>query len=237
MENLVYWKAFEWDVLENKYGRSELEREEFKSILEWAEEVKIALNESLNEEIFEENKSSSTLDDIDCLEGHMDLSLGENGLVYDEKECTDFMFIVDQDVKVNIKGYFKFDDCNKCESLRKDLAYERDRKDQFEGIYTPLDVKGNVLVNVNSKLEVLEKEQLKFEVKLKEEFSFLDEDLRKGSSSVLVKGKEKKASERGKGKQDGIVEEMSNNFVRLENENSSMALCLRNRAMRMEVMH
>ena len=131
--------------------RVKLEREEFKSILDWAKEVEVSLEETseeLNKEIVEdkvcrENKASNTMDDIGFLEGHMDLSLHilfneENNLVYDKKEGMDFMFIVAQNVKVNIKEYFKFDDCNKCESLRKD--------------YTPLDVKGTVLVEdiVNS---------------------------------------------------------------------------------------
>ena len=97
-----------------------------------------------------------------CLVDNRDKLFGEeNNLVYDEKEDMDFMFIVDQNVKVNIKGYFRFDDCNKCESLRKDLAYERGQKDQFKGKYTPLDVKGTVLVgdNVNSELEVIETDE------------------------------------------------------------------------------
>ena len=81
---------------------------------------------------------------------------------------------------------------------------------------------------------LLRLEQLKVEVKLMEESSFLDEDLRKGSSSVLVEGRKKKASGRSEDKHDGTVEEMSNNFVRLRNENSSMVLCLRNRAMKMK---
>ena len=163
MENLVYWKAFEWDVLENKYGRSKLEREEFESILKWAEEIKIALNESLNEEIFEESKSSSTLDEIGFLEGHMDFYLNElfgeeNNLVYDEKEGMDFVTKVGQDMEVNIVGHrkecFRLDACKdygrskvaheiKCESLKRGLAYERGRKDQLEDKGNSLDEKEN----------------------------------------------------------------------------------------------
>ena len=73
--------------------RVKLEGEEFKSILDWANEVEVSLEETsevLNEEIVEdkdckENKASNTIDDIGFLKGHMDLS-EENSLVYDKKE-------------------------------------------------------------------------------------------------------------------------------------------------------
>ena len=109
----------------------------------------IAKLERLNKKMVEdrvcrENKASSTVDDIGFLEEHMDLSLHilfneVNSLVYDKKEGMDFMFIVTQNVKVNIKEYFKFDDCDKCKELRND--------------YTPLDVNKNALIEdgVNSK--------------------------------------------------------------------------------------
>ena len=89
----------------------------------------IAKLERLNKKMVEdrvcrENKASSTVDDIGFLEEHMDLSLHilfneVNSLVYDKKEGMDFMFIVTQNVKVNIKGYFKFDDCDKCEGIKE----------------------------------------------------------------------------------------------------------------------
>ena len=63
--------------------RAKLEREKFKSILDRAKEVEVSFEETserLNEEMVEdrvcrENKSSSTMDEIGFLEGHMDLSL------------------------------------------------------------------------------------------------------------------------------------------------------------------
>ena len=128
-----------------------LEKEKSESILDWAREVEVSFEEAserLNKEIVEDrvckvNKASNTMDDMGFFEGHMDLSLHllfgeENSLVCDEKEDMDFMFIVAKNVQVNIKEYFKFDDCNKCENLRNN--------------YTPLDEKENVLLEevVNS---------------------------------------------------------------------------------------
>ena len=162
----------------------------------------------------------------------------KNSLVYDEKE--DFMFIVNRNVKINIKGYFRFDDCKKCEILKKNLAYERGQKDQFKGEYSSLAVTGSVLVenNVNCKREALEDENDVIENKLKvcERSKFLvslENLMRKEGLSVLVEGTKKKASNVSVDKHDDTVEDM-NNFVSLANENSSMVLCLRNRAMRMK---
>ena len=117
--------------------RVKLEGEEFTSILDWAKEIEVSLeepSEEMNKEIVEDKvcreiKASNTTDDIGFLEGRMDLSK-KNNLVYDKKEGMDFMFVVAQNVQVNIKEYFKFDDCDRCENLRNN--------------YTPLD--GNALV-------------------------------------------------------------------------------------------
>ena len=337
--------------------RVKLEGEEFKSILDWANEVEVSLEETsevLNEEIVEdnrENKASNTIDDIGFLKGHMDLS-EENSLVYDKKEDMNFMFVVAQNEQINIREYFKFDDCDRCESLRNNYTpldgnvlvedivnlEEKDESDIFEnsdelevcreseflvslecevedlmkknfelvsrlwtdknwkvlrkanykkfkrilelrnqelellcGKYSAelnkqevvlkeiiriledkFEVRKEELVqlvqeladiryDLNERVEegtsllleneelssmcreyLLRLEQLKAEVELQEELSFIDKDSSKGSSSVL--GKKEKASGKSNDKQN----------VRSRNENSSMVLCLRSRAMRMK---
>ena len=85
----------------------------------------------------------------------------KNSLVYDEKENMDFMFIVNREVKINIKEYFRFNDGNKCEILKKKLTYKKGQKDQFKVKYSSLDVREGVLVRnkVNSRREALEKDE------------------------------------------------------------------------------
>ena len=163
----------------------------------------------------------------------------KNSLVYDEKE--DFMFIVNRNVKMNIKGYFGFDDCKKCEILKKNLAYERGQKDQFKGEYSSLAVTGSVLVenSVNCKREALEDENDVIENKLKvcERSKFLvslENLMRKEGLSVLIEGTKKKASNVSVDKHDDTVEDM-NNFVNLANENFSEVLCLINRPLKLKV--
>ena len=65
----------------------------------------------------------------------------KNSLVYDEKEDMDFMFIVNREVKINIKEYFRFNNNNKCEIWKKKLTYKKGQKDQFKGKYSSLDVR------------------------------------------------------------------------------------------------
>ena len=184
----------------------------------------------------------------------------KNSLVYDEKENMDFMSIVNREVKINIKEYFRFNDGNKCEILKKKLTYKKGQKDQFKVKYSSLDVREGVLVRnkVSSRREALEKDEndvienrLKvcerskflvsledlmrknFEVKLMEESMFLNEDLRKKGLSVLVESIEKKVSSVSEDKHD-TVENISN-FVSLANKNSTVIMCSRNRPLRMKI--
>ena len=95
------------------YERVKLEEEESKSILDWTGEVFLEeTNEVLNGGIVEDNRASNTTDDIDFFKGV------ENNLGYDKKEDMNFMFVVAQDEQINIREYFKFNDCDKCENLR-----------------------------------------------------------------------------------------------------------------------
>ena len=85
----------------------------------------------------------------------------KNSLVYDEKEDMDFMFIINREMKINIKEYFRFNDGNKCEILKKKLTYKKGQKDQFKVKYSSLDAREGVSVRnkVSSRREALEKDK------------------------------------------------------------------------------
>ena len=173
-----------------------------------------------------------------------------NNLIYDVKEDMDFMFIVDQDVKVNIKGYFRFDDCNECEILRKGLAYKRGQKDQFKGRYTPFIVENEGNRVIKDKPKVQRKELLElgqelagiryhFNEEIGEGLDLMLENKEFGSTCYGVEVKLMKESpffdeDLRKGGPSVLVEEMNNNFIKI-NKDSSMVQSLRNRVLKMEV--
>ena len=102
------------------------------------EETSKEMNKEIIEDIVGTKKASNTMEDIGFSERLKNLSK-KNNLAYERKEGIDFQFVVAQNVQVNIKEYFKFDDCDKCENLRND--------------YTPLDVLVEDSVNLEEKDE------------------------------------------------------------------------------------